>query len=99
MLDTFRFLAGFAWFAIFLFFTGSPYRWVLRKETYRDRQNLVVWFFAVLQSGYFARLVLGHAPAIELGASYGMTLGLQVLSLLIALRIFHIRFDQQGFRW
>ena len=99
MLDTVRFAAGFSWLICFVFLSGSIWRLFRRRENFKDRQWVVCWFFAMLMSGYFMRLCFGFAPAPEPGASYSMTMGLQVLSLLIALRILHVRIDIQGFRW
>lgn len=99
MLDTVRFLAGFSWLICFLFLSGSIVRLFLKRENFKDRQWVICWFFAMLMSGYFLRLVFGLAPQPEPGTSYTVTLGLQFLSLLIALRILHIRIDIQGFKW
>lgn len=98
MLDVLRFCAGLAWFMVFLFLIGSPIRWALKRPNFKDRQWIMCWFFAILMTGYFARLVMGWAPSIEFGPALRFTIGLQTLSLLIALRILHIRIDQQGWR-
>lgn len=100
MLDTVRFLAGFAWFVLFVFLSGSVWRFATGQvKNWRDRQWIILWFVSAIFTGYFLRLCFGLAPALEEGAAYAVTLGLQVLTLLVALRILHLRIELQGYRW
>lgn len=100
MLDTIRFLAGLSWALVFCYLSGSPYRLITgTSRNWRDRQWIMLWFISFLLTGYFLRLVFGLAPDPEEGAAYNVTLGLQVFSLLLALRILHYRVELQGWRW
>jgi hypothetical protein len=99
MLDVVRFLAGLSWAICLAFLSGSIWRFWKGTTDFRDRQWIMCWFFAVLMTGYWVRLITGLTPQPESGASYQMTLGLQVLSLLIALRIINVRIETQGWRW
>lgn len=98
MLDFVRILAGVAWLAAMLYTFPSVYRTFVRKEDLRDKGWTFCFFFGLLQVGYFLRFGMGLAPEPDPGASYSMTLGLKVLSAMIALRIVDRRIELDGWR-
>lgn len=100
MLDVVRFCAGLAWMVVFIYLSGSAYRLFTGKsKNWRDRQWIMLWFISFIFVGYFLRQVFGLTPEPEEGAAYSVTLGLQALTLLVALRILNQRIELQGWRW